>query len=1029
MNFITPVEITPGTAGSWQDVDVSAYVPAGATGVALHIINASAGLVYTGWRKNGSSDSRTDRVSDTCHFWATIGVDGSRILELYLSTLTDVHVYVVGYFTDDAVFFTNAVNKSLSTTSSWLDIDISSDTGGDTAIGAILEVKQSSATNAWGIRCNGSSDDRSNRGGIYHRGVIIGVDGSEIFEGYINSTLVDFFLNGYILSGSVFNVNATDLSLGFETGYWLDLPAALPSGAIGGYFEIFYGGYDYGLRKNGSSEDIIYGANYIARAIVEADASRLIEGYAGSNLVGFYLNGYPTGGGGGTAYEKNISDGFSISAGIGFAPAKMAIESLSIIENLNSVGGFVRTLSLEAIVANEIIARGTQKIFANLLTLIDSIAKNIGIQKILSEVASLTDSVKRGANRLFSEIINATDTFIKGSARILSEAVNVADIISRQSCRVLNEIMSLGDSLIKTAGRLLTDSLSVLDNINKKIIKTITDIVDIFENVLRTAARVLSDAMSMAENFATATTSYFKKILSETLSIGDALTRQIKKAIAETFDLVESLSIYKNTQKIIADVIDIADNVFKGVKKIYSNSLSLVGSINLLVGFQRILSEVLTVTGAIIRGSKRLLSETIGIFENIIRQAARVLSDIINSADELIIVGVLQKIISEVLSISEQIKRTIGRSAAEVVSMVESLNVVKTTQKILSDGLNLISFLAKTTQKIINENLNIAEFLNRTSVFARILSLESISLAEVIAKKSIKKITDILHLSETIVKIGAFVKSILEFIDITDSLAAVFSKILQDLITVYDSFKKIFIKTLAEAINLTVAIGRAIKKVTLDSVCIIGNAKDDLAKVLSEVLDVADSMLASIVIKKILSEVINIADNILKVISKTIIQVLSIVENISVKAIFQKVLSDSLTVIDNFKKILGKVLHEAVNISAMIGKMIKRSLTEALNIIEAIIKKLATQKIFSEIMTISGNIAHIPAKILSEVVNVTATFSRVVDFIKSLSEKLKIKEGLSKIQIIPHVIKVLVQFLTAKKDIELKGTKEDTNLE
>ena len=158
---------------------------------------------------------------------------------------------------------------------------------------------------------------------------------------------------------------------------------------------------------------------------------------------------------------------------------------------------------------------------------------------------------------------------------------------------------------------------------------------------------------------------------------------------------------------------------------------------------------------------------------------------------------------------------------------------------------------------------------------------------------------------------------------------------------------------------------------------------------------------------------------------------------ISVKAIFQKILSEILTVADSFKKIMGKILNETFNITAAITRTIKRDFKEALNIADTIIKKFTTQKIFSETVAVAASVKLIPSKILSEVINVTAVFSRIVDFIKNLSETLKIKEALSKIQKIPYVLKVLVQFLTAKKDIELKdadqgielrGSKKDIDL-
>lgn len=65
----------------------------------------------------------------------------------------------------------------------------------------------------------------------------VGVDGSEIFEGQISSTLCDFFLTGYMKSGATFNTNAVDITPGATTG-WQDAASAITgAGAILAIFE------------------------------------------------------------------------------------------------------------------------------------------------------------------------------------------------------------------------------------------------------------------------------------------------------------------------------------------------------------------------------------------------------------------------------------------------------------------------------------------------------------------------------------------------------------------------------------------------------------------------------------------------------------------------------------------------------------------------------------------------------------------------------------------------------------------------
>lgn len=292
MEFITPTEITPST-GSWLDVDVSAHIPEGATGVMLHILDVEkyGSSHVVGFRKNGSTDDRKSSLTGWySHCWASIGVDESRILEIYASNV-DIEVYLVGYFGSEATFFTNGIDVEPST-GSWLDVDISGDTGDDTAIAAIIEAAQTVSGLQCGFRKNGSTDDRHSADTLrYPASFIVGVDESEVYETYISGAQAILFLSGYLTSGATLNTNATDLSLG-STNSWIDL-TALPVGALGGFIEV-YGTADYksGLRKNGSSEDIVYYVRRGTQGLIECDEDRLVEGEISNTGVDFYLTGY-----------------------------------------------------------------------------------------------------------------------------------------------------------------------------------------------------------------------------------------------------------------------------------------------------------------------------------------------------------------------------------------------------------------------------------------------------------------------------------------------------------------------------------------------------------------------------------------------------------------------------------------------------------------------------------------------------------------------------------------------------------------
>ena len=275
----TPVDVTPGVSASWETVDLSSQVPDGATGCIIRFNNLNNSDMDIGLRKPGSSDNHTLFIYPNAQLWAMSGVDSNRYVEVYLENVANVEVWITGYTTAGVTFFTNGKDKSLGSTGTWQDIDISADTAADTAVGVIVEVNGAYQQD-FGVRMNGSSDEiyRSGR----HSWAIIGVDGSEIFEGKISDTNIDFFVVGYITDGATFFTNALDKSLA-STGAWTDIDISADTGtdsASGAFIEVVQMGspdVDHGFRKKGTSQDMIGRAGSTDSAhmwaVVELDSS------------------------------------------------------------------------------------------------------------------------------------------------------------------------------------------------------------------------------------------------------------------------------------------------------------------------------------------------------------------------------------------------------------------------------------------------------------------------------------------------------------------------------------------------------------------------------------------------------------------------------------------------------------------------------------------------------------------------------------------------------------------------------------
>jgi hypothetical protein len=160
-NWFDPIiDISDTTTGSWVDIDVSANVPAGATGVMVEVKTEGSSDDEFAIRKNGSSDEwmwGPTTIKNDTHTWFMIGVDSNRVFEVKQGD-NDIDMYLLGYTTGGVTFFDNAYNKTTSG-AGWEDVDISTETGTDTAIAAIFIIHNTGNSQNWSIRMNDADED------------------------------------------------------------------------------------------------------------------------------------------------------------------------------------------------------------------------------------------------------------------------------------------------------------------------------------------------------------------------------------------------------------------------------------------------------------------------------------------------------------------------------------------------------------------------------------------------------------------------------------------------------------------------------------------------------------------------------------------------------------------------------------------------------------------------------------------------------------------------------------------------------
>lgn len=273
VKFISPlIELVPAASGSWQTIDVSSYVSASATGVMLFFYSVDYDGHCWGVRKKGSTDEHYWAANMGNSSYAYIGIDSDKKFEVKFQDKTYMHIYLIGYFREEAVFFTNAVEFSAASAYTWTDIDISSATGTDTAIAAFFEVDNGTPCN---FRKNGSTSVSRSSNNTHDFG-IAGLDGSEICETYISNVSQKLYLVGYLIKDVVMHTEKINRNPTADDA-WHDL-TALPSGSVGGIYQITTDiGYG-GVRCNGDTGPIaLPGVNKYA--ITKCDASGTVEGY------------------------------------------------------------------------------------------------------------------------------------------------------------------------------------------------------------------------------------------------------------------------------------------------------------------------------------------------------------------------------------------------------------------------------------------------------------------------------------------------------------------------------------------------------------------------------------------------------------------------------------------------------------------------------------------------------------------------------------------------------------------------------
>lgn len=296
----TIVDVTPGTAGSWQDVDLSAHLPGNAAAAIIMMANDSTSYTADGCgaRAKGSTDPW---ISNTFQLFQQIAaVTSEGVLQIYSKTLTSGLAWLIGYFEQgEGVFHPNAIALAVvDSTSQWYNMDISDTVDGGAADGvAVVSYAHYAGARAVIDLASGLSSDTATTSAqnynIEHHQFVGLADG--VFRYYVGSGAVnncDIDLIGWINEEwTDWRTDRVDRTPAGTSG-WQDM-TALASGVIGAQYFVEGGAgyYAAGLRAKGASVSHYGAADRLCWCVGKAGTSDIVQAYRTYTSVYFWEQG------------------------------------------------------------------------------------------------------------------------------------------------------------------------------------------------------------------------------------------------------------------------------------------------------------------------------------------------------------------------------------------------------------------------------------------------------------------------------------------------------------------------------------------------------------------------------------------------------------------------------------------------------------------------------------------------------------------------------------------------------------------
>jgi hypothetical protein len=294
--FAAPVKITPTLANAWEGFTASDIfdVPASSvSGVLLEFRCTYAYQVqYASARKGGSGDVFTSKMRGGQSIQWPVGIDDEHKFSTYVSHVTQIEIWVIGYFTASDFFFADPIDITPSAATTWEEQDLSVYV--PAGVGVIVRFPNVGYTYTGGCRPSDSASATVMKL-FYNTFIFSKLSETISVDTYLSSLGTTYpstvQLVGYVVYGSA--ELTTDMATVTPTasGYYEEMAAIGSGDANAGIFHVVPVDFnsDTHIRKNVSDENNLYCRS--GMVIAPCDAAGLCQAYKTAGCA-IYLSGY-----------------------------------------------------------------------------------------------------------------------------------------------------------------------------------------------------------------------------------------------------------------------------------------------------------------------------------------------------------------------------------------------------------------------------------------------------------------------------------------------------------------------------------------------------------------------------------------------------------------------------------------------------------------------------------------------------------------------------------------------------------------